>query len=143
MSTIARAEFIHLLTEFWGKYIEQFHKLSLPEQESFLHQQGYANLTGLLSHLVAWWQDGSQVIARMRLDPDVLNPDYDVDALNAAAVQRCALSSELEMATVYEQQRLVMLDLIADLSDAELADERINTRLYYEIVQHSIEHALP
>lgn len=141
--SIDRIEFVRLLTDFWGTYSERFHRLSPPDQDAFLRQQGYANLAGLLAHVVAWWQDGSSVVARMRLDPDVLNPDYDVDAFNAAAVQRSALSSELEMAAVYEQQRLAMIALIAGLSDAELADERINTRLYYEIVQHAKEHALP
>ncbi len=35
-----------------------------------------------------------------------------------------------------------MLALVASLTDSEINDERINTRLYYEIVYHIQEHTI-
>ena len=91
---------------------------------------------------MAWWQDGSAIIAKMRADPTTLNPDYDVDVFNAAAIQRYSGTSDAEMVRAYEAQRQAMLGLVGSLSDAELDDPRINERLFYEIIGHAQEHAL-
>lgn len=143
MSIITRAEFNDLLSHFWGGYIARFEQLLPAEQQTFLEQQGYPSLPALLAHVMAWWQDGSGVVERMRADPSVRNPEYDIDGFNAEAVRRCAQAGEADMLAMYERQRRVMLELVNDLDEAELADERINTRLYYEIVQHANEHLLP
>jgi hypothetical protein len=142
MTQITREQFINLLKTGWGSYLKQFQSLSVEEQNAFLVRQGYAGLAELLAHVVAWWQDGSGKIAEMRADPAVKNPDYDVDSFNAQALRRFAGTSGAQMEELYETQRLAMLDLVESLSPAELADERINTRLYYEIVAHLQEHAL-
>jgi hypothetical protein len=78
----------------------------------------------------------------MRQEPGLQNPDYDVDAFNARAVERFSGLSEAQMVDLFNQQRLAMLALVASLTDSEMDDERINTRLYYEIVYHIQEHTI-
>lgn len=142
MTLISREQFLETLTSNWGSYIARFQSLSPADQDAFLKQQGYARLADLLAHVVAWWQDGRAMVAKMRADPAQQNPDYDVDDFNAQAVARFAGTEPAEMIDRYEAARKEMAALVESLSDAELADERINTRLYYEIVVHSQEHVL-
>ena len=140
MPFIPREQFLQLLDNDWALFLQRARQLPPDDLRAYLQQQGYANLTGLLGHVVAWWQDGSQLVQRMRQDPSLRNPDYDVDAFNAQAVARFADMSEAQMVELYESQRQRMLALIRSLSDSEIKDERINTRLYYEIVYHLVEH---
>lgn len=142
MPLIPREQFLQLLDNDWALFLQRAQQLSPADRRAYLQQQGYPSLTGLLGHVVAWWQDGSQVVQRMRQDPAVQNPDYDVDAFNAQAVARFESLSEAQMVEVYDRQRQSMLALIHSLSDSEINDERINTRLYYEIVYHLVEHPI-
>lgn len=142
MPLIPREQFLQLLDNDWALFLQRARQLPPEDLRAYLQQQGYPNLTGLLGHVVAWWQDGSQLVQRMRQDPSLQNPDYDVDAFNAQAVARFEEMSEAQMVEVYESQRQSMLALIRSLSDSEMNDERINTRLYYEIVYHLVEHPI-
>jgi hypothetical protein len=142
MTHISREQFLDVLANVWGKYIERFQRLSPAQQADFLKQQGYATLADLLAHIVAWWQDGRAMVLKMLADPALQNPDYDVDVFNAQAVARFAELGQAKMIELYETERRGMAALVESLSDTELADERINTRLYYEIISHSQEHAL-
>jgi hypothetical protein len=142
MESISRAQFLDRLRNNWQPYISRFTSLSAQEQKEFLVKQGYSSLSDLLAHIIAWWQDGFQFLAKMREDPALVPPDYDVDAFNAQAVQRFHGWSESAVIQAYEVQRQVMLDLVLSLPDADLNNERINTRLCYEIMMHWKEHEL-
>jgi len=142
MTHISREQFLDVLAHVWGKYIERFQRLSPAQQADFLKQQGYATLADLLAHIVAWWQDGRAMVLKMLADPALQNPNYEVDVFNAQAVARFAELGQAKMIELYETERRGMAALVESLSDTELADERINTRLYYEIISHSQEHAL-
>jgi len=50
---------------------------------------------------------------------------------------------EAEVVRTYEAQRQAMVALVNGLTADELDSERINTRLYYEIIMHWEEHTLP
>jgi len=142
MPKISRAQFVERLQNNWAGYITQFNRLSPQQQKLFLNQQGYARLADLLAHITAWWTDGAASIERMRSDPLLPNPDYDVDAFNASAVQKAAGLSESAVIQAYQAQLHVMLALLDSLSDAQLEAENINTRLYYEIIMHWSEHEI-
>lgn len=142
MPKISRAQFVDILQNKWANYIDQFNQLSPQQQKLFLNQQGYARLADLLAHITAWWADAAANIERMRADPLLPNPDYDIDAFNAGAVQKAAGLSESAVIKAYQAQLLAMLALLDSLSDAQLDAENINTRLYYEIIMHWSEHEI-
>lgn len=141
MSLIDRAEFIQTLEQGWGTYLAGYQRLSPQAQQDFLRRQGYLSLDGLLAHVIAWWEDGTRVIQRMQSDAGFQNPDYDVDAFNAAASSRAG-ESTVAITDIFEQRRAQMAALVVGLSEDDLADERINTRLRYEIIVHMQEHLL-
>jgi hypothetical protein len=143
MEKFTRQQFLDRLQNNWLDYAGRFHRLAPADQKAFLVKQGYANLAGLLGHIVAWWQAGVEVVQKMRSDPAFANPDYDVDSFNARAVARFGGLDEAEVVRTYEAQRQTMIDLVNGLTADELDSERINTRLYYEIIMHWDEHTLP
>jgi len=142
MEKKSREQFLDSLANGWQPLVERFQQLSAPEQTAFLEKQGYATFSALLAHIIAWWQDGVQVVAQMRADPSLALPDYDVDSFNARAVERFSPLSGAALIQLYETQRRAMVELITSLSDAELDHGPINTRLYYEIIMHWTEHEL-
>lgn len=142
MGKISKEQFLERLQADWRNYPARFARLAPPEQAVFLEKQGYASFAALLSHVIAWWQDGEQTLQKMRRDPDMPLGEYDVDAFNAAAVQRLAGFSAGEVLQRFEAQRQAMADLVRALPEAELEQENVNTRLNYEIMMHWTEHAL-
>ena len=142
MEKITREQFVDCLNRQWQALVGRFQRLSVQEQAAYLKQQGYATFGSLLGHIIAWWQDGAQVVEAMRADAAMALPDYNVDEFNARAVARFGLLDEAEVLNEYEAQRKMMLRLVNDLSDAELQRGNINKRLYYEIIMHWSEHML-
>ena len=142
MAKITRQQFLEHLEDNWQNYAGRFHSLSIQAQAAFLKKQGYANLAGLLGHIVAWWQDGTEVVQKMRRDPGFTKHDYDVDLFNARSVENFGSLDESEVIRVYEAQRQAMVDLVSGLTEVEIESEHINSRLDYEITRHWQEHPL-
>ena len=142
MEKISRVQFLECLSQKWQPLVGCFQGLSEQEQAAFLTRQGYATLGGLLGHIIAWWQDGAQVVEKMRADADMPLADYDVDEFNARAVARFKGLEDAAVMREYEAQRQRMAALVSRLSDDELQRDNINKRLYYEIIMHWSEHTL-
>ncbi len=142
MDKIAREQFQARLENEWQGLVTRFQRLPPSAQQAFLARQGYASLSGLLGHVIAWWQDSVIHIEQMRADPALPLPEYDVDAFNARAIEKFGACSESDILQTYAAQRRAMLELVNRLSDAEISQENINTRLYYEIIMHWTEHEL-
>ena len=142
MEKITRQQFLDRLQNNWLDYAGRFHRLSPEDQKAFLGKQGYANLAGLLGHMIAWWQDAVVAVQNLRGDPAFATRHYNVDSFNARAVEKFGGLDESEVVRIYEAQRQVMVDLVSGLTDAELDIEGINARLYNEIISHWDEHPL-
>ena len=137
-----RQQFLDRLQNNWQNYAGRFYLLSPQAQKAFLEKQGYPNLAGLLGHMIAWWQDALIAIQKMRADPAFTGTHYNVDDFNARAVEKFGSLEEAQVVRIFEAQRQAMLDLVNDLSGAELESEVINARLHNEIISHWDEHPL-
>jgi hypothetical protein len=142
MGKKTREEFLDRLDNCWQNLIERFQGLPPQEQDAYLKKQGYATLPDLLAHVCSWWQDGTQEISRMRADPAHPFRNYDVDPFNAEAVKKFSGVGQAQVFQTYTSQRQAMVDLVNNLTADELDQTNINTRLYYEIIQHWAEHEL-
>lgn len=142
MAKITRQQLLDRLHNNWQNYAGRFYLLSPQAQKAFLVKQGYANLAGLLGHMIAWWQDATIMVQSLRNNPDFTIQHYNVDAFNARAVEKFGSLDEGEVVGIYEAQRQVMVDLVSGLTDAELESQEINARLYNEIIGHWDEHPL-
>jgi hypothetical protein len=143
MDKITRQQFLDRLQNNWLDYAGRFYRLSPEDQKAFLVKQGYANLAGLLGHMIAWWQNAVVAVQNLRSDPAFATQHYNVDVFNARAVEKFGALDEPEVVRIYEAQRQGMVDLVNGLTDAELDIEGINARLCNEIISHWDEHPLP
>jgi hypothetical protein len=140
MQEITREMIQDQLKDGWGIYLAKFTQLSSNEQRSFLDKQGYATLSGLLGHVVAWWELGKYTIEQILIDPDFQNAHIEVDLFNARAVERFADCGDAEIAETFETMLQAMLDFVDDLPDRAFENKRVNERLYVEIMDHFEEH---
>jgi hypothetical protein len=137
---VDRNELIQCLTQEWDRFITRYKQLSSPEQREYLARQGYPSFKSLLAHLIAWWRVGIEVIHHHLSDPSYTHPQMDVDAFNNAIIARVDGTPDVEVLADFETARCQMLDLIASLSDADLANPKINLQLLIEVVEHLHEH---
>lgn len=137
---VTRQELIQSLSVDWVAYCARFEAFSTAEQEQFLARQGYPSFRSLLAHLVGWWRVGMEVIRHHQADPAYSHPQMDVDGFNNAIIARVQALSDAEVYADFEVTRRQMLDLVASLSDADLANPKINLQLLIEVVEHLEEH---
>ena len=140
---ITRQGVLDLLNGDWAQYVPRFQALPPAARSAFLEKQGYPRLADLLGHIVAWWEVGMQVIRTCRIDPAARQPEMDVDAFNARAVEQVRSVSDDEEIVVFEAARRKFLFLVDELSKKDFADERILNQIRWELVNHLDDHKLP
>lgn len=140
MESMDRATVIEYLEVKWPEFVRD--ALALPEahRDAWLSRQGYLRVADLLAHVAAWWRLGKQVITHHLADLDYQHPPMDVDAFNAEAVARARALSEAEVLAHFNYTRETLLAFVRDLSDAELANPKINRQLVIEVIEHLHEH---
>jgi hypothetical protein len=143
MDKVTRKEVQELLKGDWANYIDRFQALPPAGQAAFLEQQGYKRLADLLAHIVAWWEEGLQAIQRYQTDPAARQSEIDVDSFNARAVEAVRNVSEAEEIKVFEIARLRFIEAVDKLSEANLADERVQNQIRWELINHLEDHRIP
>ena len=139
-SMVDRNDLIRCLTVEWDDYIARYKGLSPQEKQSFLNRQGYPTFEALLAHMAAWWRVGIGVVQHHLSNPNYIHPQMDVDAFNNAVIAKVEGIPAAEVLADFEKTRRQMLDLVASLSDADLATPKINRQLLIEVVEHLHEH---
>ena len=143
MTGLIREQYLAVIQDEWGAYVECFQALSPQAQAAFLAKQGYTRLADLLAHIIAWWEMGQRAIPALLSNPAFHEQDYDVDAFNARAVERFSELDESTVLQAFKAQHAAMTDLVAHLPAAAFQDQRILDRLHIEFVGHLREHELP
>ncbi|HET6845932.1 MAG TPA: hypothetical protein VFH29_03810 [Anaerolineales bacterium] len=139
MAAFTRELFLQTLDE-WGRYPGAFARLDASDQVAFLKAQGYASLRDLLTHVAAWWEEGRGVIAEALKHPDKPGPKYDLDAFNAAALERFKGMSAAEFTAWYESERQHTIALVTSLTADQLAVRRVQGWLDAVLLEHLKEH---
>ena len=137
---VTREEFIRCLQIDWDAYLASFDAMPEIEKAAFLARQGYPTFAALLAHLTAWWRVGMQVIRHHQSDPEYHHPQMDVDAFNQAVIDRVSGLSETVVIAEFKAARQELLDFVNNLSDADLANPKINLQLLIEVIEHLEEH---
>jgi hypothetical protein len=143
VKTLTRQQVVDNVQNEWGTYVKRFQSLSAEAQAAFLARQGFGRLGDLLAHVIAWWETAQRALPARLADPAFHDPDYDVDAFNARAIERFAGLDDSAVAEAFETRRMAMLDLVVHLPDAAFQDQFIVDRLHIEFLGHLQEHALP
>ncbi len=127
--------------EGWKAYAEMIRRLAPAERQQFVEQQGYLRLADLLGHVIAWWEEGIPAVKCLLDDPDWKSPDYDVDAFNAAAVDRFAAWDEAAVMALFEQRRREWIELLWQLPESAWQNPNLCSQIEIELVGHLREHS--
>ena len=139
MAAFSRELFLQTLTE-WGRYHDTFAAVPPQEQAAFLEDQGFASVRDLLTHVAAWWEEARKIIADTLKNGDQGPRQYDLDAFNAASLQRYKTLSDAQFAAWYELERQLMLAVVSGLTVEQLGIRRIANWLNAVLLEHLKEH---
>src|SRR5215207_9405945 len=81
----------------WANYVERFSRLPMEEQAERVRQQGYEQFRDILAHVLAWWEEGMEVIHALAEGREFERRKYDFDAFNAEAVDKYRSWDETEL----------------------------------------------
>jgi hypothetical protein len=143
MTTLTRQAVLDVLRGDWATYVQRYRSLSPETQAAFLAKQGYARFAGLLYHIVAWWEVGRRNVESYLSDPDFQQPEYDVDAFNATAVEKAAGMDEEVVIEAFGKMRLSLIEFVKALPEAAFANEKVSRQFNMELIGHLSDHNVP
>jgi hypothetical protein len=131
---------IDMLQREWDGYRGRFERLTAEKQAAYLKKQGFARFRDVLAHIIAWWEHGIGVVeAAAGGKPSEAE---DVDAFNAAAVERFGKLEEAEVLRKYDETRLTLMHLVDSLPEEVLEQPDVQTWLRADVLEHYYEHAI-
>jgi hypothetical protein len=131
-----------MLQREWADYINHFNALPEEKQKAFLEKQGFASFRDLIAHIVAWREDGLEVIDAISKDLDYRHPEKDTDAYNAQAVAIFGKLDEAEVWRRFEATRQSLIELAINLPDETFDHKYVQEWLKDDVIEHYFEHAL-
>jgi hypothetical protein len=140
MAEVTREQTLAALQDGWTTYVARFHALSPEAQTQFLKKQGYARFADVLAHVIAWWEEGEQVINGILSDPDYRWTSHDVDVFNARAVERFSSLDEAVIVGSFELARISFAVLVSSLPEEAFKNKKIASWLYADVIEHLQEH---
>ncbi len=132
---------LDMLQREWAAYPERLHALSDEEQKQFLEKQGFPRLRDLLAHIVAWWEEGLQLIDSIAKDPSYRMPDIDVDAYNARVLEMFGALDEADVWKRYEAARVALIELLMNLPVEVYEHKQVQDWLKSDVIDHYFDHA--
>lgn len=139
---IGKQRVLDYMEQEWGTYVDRFHRLPLEEQNKRLRQTGYESLRDLLAHILAWWDEGMNIILAIAEERPFERKRYDFDVFNAEAVAKYKPWDENEFMTRFEETRQKMGTDLKSLDDAVFENRRVKAWLRAVILAHAREHLL-
>ncbi len=147
----SRQDLLDALEQGWKQYLPRLAALSEDEQARYAEGQGYARVQDVLVHIFAWWERSIRRSRRLVSGPPVLMPeeeralfpDQTIDEFNAEVVVRHQSWTRAAVETHFVAALAALEQLLRDLPETALEDERLHRWLRVETIDHYQEHRLP
>ena len=124
----------------WESYIERFNRLPEAEQAERVRQQGYEQFRDILAHILAWWDEGMDVILALAEEREFQRKKYDFDAFNAEAVDKYKSWDEAEFLSQFEETRQKMGADLRSMDEAVFEKPRVKSWIRGILINHAREH---
>src|SRR5512138_1218197 len=124
----------------WGTYVERFQRLPQEQQNQRVKEMGYESFRDMLAHILAWWEEGMEIILAIAQDRPFERKKYDFDAFNAEAVAKYKPWNEGEFMAHFENTRQKMGADLGTIEDAMFENRRIQGWLHGILLHHAREH---
>jgi len=131
---------LEYIEQEWGTYIERFNRLPKEEQAKRVKEQGYEEFRDMLAHILAWWEEGMEIILAIAEERPFERRKYDFDAFNAEAVTKYKDWDETRFMSQFEKTRQKMGADLKSMNDAVFENRRVRTWLHAVIYHHAREH---
>ncbi len=133
---------LDMLQREWAAYPERFHGLPEEGRKAFLQKQGFPRFRDLLAHIVAWWEEGLQLIDSVAKDPSYTMPDMDVDADNARALEMFGALDEADVWKRFEAARAALIELLINLPVDVYEHKQVQDWLRSDVIKHYFDHSM-
>lgn len=124
----------------WGTYVERFNRLPRDVQEQRVTKQGYETFRDMLAHILAWWEEGMEVIRAIAEQREFERKKYDYDLFNAEAVAKYKPWDEAEFMAHLEKTLQSMEAELKSMDETVFENRRVKSWLRGIVVHHAREH---
>ena len=137
---ITKQRTLAYLEQEWGTYIERYHRLPPAEAERRVKAMGYERFRDMLAHILAWWEEGMEIILAIAEDRPFERKKYDFDLFNAEAVAKYRDWDEAAFLQRFEMMRQKTVTDFKAMSDAVFENRRIRAWVHGIFIHHAREH---
>ena len=124
----------------WGTYVERFNRWPVDEGLKRVNAQGYEQFRDMLAHVLAWWEEGMEIILAVAEGREFARKKYDFDAFNADAVAKYKGWEEVEFLAHFEKMRQKAAADLKSMNDAAWENRRVQTWINGIFINHAREH---
>ena len=132
----------------WGSYVERFNRLPIDEQARRVKEQGYESFRDILAHILAWWEEGMEIILALAENRGYERKKYDFDAFNAESVEKYRSWDEVEFLAHFEKTRQKMESDLrrcperveGSMNEAVFENRRVQAWICGIVTGHAREH---
>ncbi len=140
--SITKQRTLDFIEHEWGTYAQRFQRLPQDVQETRVKKMGYESFRDLLAHILAWWEEGMEIIHAVAEGRQFERKKYDFDVFNAEAVAKYKPMDEAEFMTLFESTRQKMAADLESMDDAVFEQRRVHNWLDGVIFLHAREHVV-
>ena len=124
----------------WATYIERFNRWPADVGLKRVNEQGYPRFRDMLAHVLAWWEEGMEIILAIAEEREYARKKYDFDAFNAEAIEKYKDWDETEFLSHFEKTRQDAATRLRSISDAAWENRRLRTWVNGIFIHHAREH---
>jgi hypothetical protein len=124
----------------WATYIERFNRWPADVGLKRVNEQGYPRFRDMLAHVLAWWEEGMEIILAIAEGREYARKKYDFDAFNADAVAKYKDWDEAEFLAHFEKTRQNAVESLKSMNDAAWENRRVRTWVNGIFIGHAREH---
>ncbi|MBI3163528.1 MAG: ClbS/DfsB family four-helix bundle protein [Chloroflexi bacterium] len=126
----------------WGTYVERFNRWPVEEGQKRVRDQGYKRFRDMLAHVLAWWEEGMDIIFAIAEGREYARKKYDFDAFNAEAVARYKDWDEAKFLAHFEKTRQNAAAGLRSMQDAAWENRLLQRWVDGIFIEHAREHCV-
>lgn len=124
----------------WKTYVERFNHLSKDEGLKRVNKQGYEQFLDMLAHVLAWWDEGMEIILAIAENREYERKKYDFAVFNAEAIAKYKDWDEKEFLNHFETSRLKYVQVLKPIDETVFDNRRVKIWINSIFIHHAREH---
>ncbi|MDP1714611.1 MAG: ClbS/DfsB family four-helix bundle protein [Anaerolineales bacterium] len=140
MSNTYKERALKYLEIEWATYIERFNRWPAEERLKRVKAQGYGQFRDMLAHVLAWWQEGMEIIHAIAEGREYERKKYNFDVFNAEAVAKYKNWDEAEFLAHFEKTRQKAAADLRSMNEAAWENRRVRVWVNGVFIHHAREH---